>query len=277
MTDRTDHYENFPTGSWIVPKTQRPKIHAIYNFARFADDVADEGLASKTQRVACLASLKESLTSPALSPAGAHAIMQNLHDKVINGSSDDFKPYLEQLIDAFIQDSNNSAAQDQAANFMFATEAELLDYCARSANPIGRMMLLLFGCHRSELFRDSDAICSGLQWINFMQDVAQDAQKGRIYVPHNFVDPSQLTASLPSKASTIILEQTKKARALLASGAPLIRYVPMRLSLELRAIIAGGLTLADKIIAIQGNTQEIRPTLGPLDVPALALRMLRLR
>jgi hydroxysqualene synthase len=275
MSDRIEHYENFPTGSWIVPKKQRPKIHAIYNFARFADDVADEGSAPKAQRIAHLTALKHSINDPSISPTGASAIMQNLHDRVIKTSGQQFQPYLEKLIDAFIQDSTNSAADSQEANFMFNNETELLDYCSRSANPIGRMMLLLFNCHKPELFKDADAICSGLQWINFMQDVAQDSEKGRIYIPRECMDTTRTGVNLPNSA--IILAQTIKARQLLASGVALTRHVPLRLSLELRAIISGGLTLANKIITVGGNTQDIRPTLGSFDAPKLLLCMLRLR
>jgi hydroxysqualene synthase len=265
-----EHYENFPVGSWLVPAAKRPIVHAIYRFARFSDDIADEGTQSAAQRVAILEKLKTALMfhsdeRPEQSDQ-ARSILVELHKHGLSQHGSAFQPYLIALLDAFIQDSKNSAPQGTPPNRMFRDHQALLNYCANSANPVGRMMLLLFDCHEPKLFAYSDAICTGLQWVNFMQDVSADALKGRIYAPCEHI---------PNAA--LVLEQTVQARQLLLSGKPLLKKVPLRLSLELRAILAGGLSLADKIIALHGATQFTRPTLSKTDATKLVWRFIRLR
>jgi squalene synthase HpnC len=252
-TNLNPHYENFPVGSWLVPKAKRQHIHAIYNFARYADDVADEGQSTAQERIDQLQTLKNSLNNPAVAPVPAKDIINNLHKSVLDTEGKLYRPYLSDLLDAFIQDSK-----------------DLMDYCRLSANPVGRMMLLLFDKHESRLLPYSDAICSGLQWINFMQDVSLDTKKGRVYLPRDAV---QGAIAQDIKAAEI-MKQTLAAKSLLMSGYPLLQHVPWRLSLELRAILAGGLSLANKIIACEGNTLNYRPTLSWRDSHRLALAML---
>jgi hydroxysqualene synthase len=263
----SEHYENFPVGSWLVPKAKRPIVHAIYRFARFADDIADEGVQSTTQRIAELEKLRSAIqNSTAIDlSTEAQSIVQALRNHGLCDNKSDYKPYLLALLQAFIQDSKNSAPPNQPPNRMFEDQHSLLHYCQHSANPVGRMMLLLFDSHQSELLKYSDAICTGLQWVNFMQDVSVDATKGRIYAPSKSVpDP------------TMVLDQTRLAREMLISGKPLLTQVPLRLSLELRVILAGGISLADKIIAMNGATQTIRPTLTKNDAPRMLWRFIRL-
>jgi hydroxysqualene synthase len=266
----SEHYENFPVGSCLVPAEKRPIVHAIYRFARFADDIADEGLQNAAQRVADLEKLQTALQNPSALNLGLSAqgqsIIQGLLQRGLCNDKNQYKPYLLALLEAFIQDSRKSAPANQPPNRMFEDHQALLHYCERSANPVGRMMLLLFDSHKSELLNYSDAICTGLQWVNFMQDVSIDALRGRIYAP---------TDTIPSAAT--ILEQTRQARQLLISGKPLLKAVPLRLSLELRAILAGGIRLADKIIAMDGATQTVRPTLSKKDALQLLWRFIRLR
>jgi hydroxysqualene synthase len=264
----SEHYENFPVGSWLVPRVKRPIIHAIYRFARFADDIADEGNQSAAQRTAELERLKSAIQNASVLDLSIEAqrIVQRLRDHGLCDADNDYRPYLLALLHAFIQDSKNSAPSNQPANRMFADHASLLEYCSRSANPVGRMMLLLFDSHSPELLNHSDAICTGLQWVNFMQDVSVDAAKGRIYAP---------SKSIPTAA--MVLDQTRLARQMLISGKPLLRLVPLRLRLELRAILAGGISLADKIIAINGVTQTFRPTLSKKDAGRLLWRFIYLR
>jgi hydroxysqualene synthase len=266
----SEHYENFPVGSWLVPTSKRPIVHAIYRFARFADDIADEGPLEAEQRVALLERLNsaiknQSAKDPALS-RDEQEIINGLLQHGLCEETNQYKPYLLALLEAFIQDSKNSAPADNPPSRMFANHQSLLAYCERSANPVGRMMLLLFDSHKPELLRYSDAICTGLQWVNFMQDVSIDALKGRVYAP---------SESIPNAA--IVLEQTLQARQLLISGKPLLNAVPLRLSLELRAILAGGISLADKIIALRGATQSIRPTLTKADAIQLLWRFIRVK
>jgi hydroxysqualene synthase len=266
----TEHYENFPVGSWLVPAAKRPIVHAIYRFARFADDIADEGTQNAQERVSTLEQLKTALTAqslqgPKLSDQ-ARNILSGLHKHGLSQDESPYKPYLLALLDAFIQDSKNSAPLGVTPNRMFRDHQALLNYCERSANPVGRMMLLLFDSHHPKALAFSDAICTGLQWVNFMQDVSVDALKGRIYAP---------SESLPNAA--LVLEQTRQARQLLLSGKPLLKQVPLRLKLELRAILAGGLSLADKIIAVNGATQTTRPTLSKGDAISLVWRFIRIQ
>jgi hydroxysqualene synthase len=288
----SDHYENFPVGSWLVPAPKRPIVHAIYRFARFADDVADEGEFSATERLEALNAIKNALNDDAyasvtitsskiLAPqiAQIQSIIDDLKYRVFTDSIANYKPYLVALIDAFIQDSTNSAPSPLAPNAMFRDHADLLAYCDKSANPVGRMMLLIFDCHRPELLGYSDAICTGLQWVNFMQDVSVDANKGRIYCPASSFHVSNeyhLSHQRTLPSSQVILDQAIQARAMLLAGKPLLAAVPLRLSLELRAILAGGLTLADKVIASGGATQNYRPTLSKRDAGKLIWRFFHL-
>jgi hydroxysqualene synthase len=288
----SDHYENFPVGSWLVPAPKRPIVHAIYRFARFADDVADEGEFSATERLEALNAIKNALNDDAyasvtitsskiLAPqiAQIQSIIDDLKYRVFTDSIANYKPYLVALIDAFIQDSTNSAPSPLAPNAMFRDHADLLAYCDKSANPVGRMMLLIFDCHRPELLAYSDAICTGLQWVNFMQDVSVDANKGRIYCPASSFHVSNeyhLSHQRTLPSSQVILDQAIQARAMLLAGKPLLAAVPLRLSLELRAILAGGLTLADKVIASGGATQNYRPTLSKRDAGKLIWRFFHL-
>jgi hydroxysqualene synthase len=250
------HYENFPVGSWLVPAAKRPHVHSIYRFARFADDLADEGNMPKAERVAQLEALKSALSQLRDSSiTELPPVVAQLKDQ-LKTSASDYIPSLQALLEAFIQDSKNTPSDGQAPRCMFDSEAALMDYCSRSANPVGRMMLQLFESHDAANLPLADCICSGLQWVNFMQDVSIDLIKGRIYIPQDC-----FPSGLIQPTADIIEVQTRKARALLVAGLPLLARVPFRLSLELRAIIAGGLALADKILAVGGDTRTIRPRL----------------
>jgi hydroxysqualene synthase len=264
----SEHYENFPVGSWLVPAAKRPIVHAIYRFARFADDIADEGAQSAAQRIAELEKLRAAIQNASTVELSvqANAIVQELLRHGLCDDKNDYKPYLLALLQAFIQDSKNSAPPNHPPNRMFEDHSSLLNYCSFSANPVGRMMLLIFDSHKPELLAYSDAICTGLQWVNFMQDVSIDAQKGRIYGP---------SEGIPNSAT--VLDQTRQARQLLLYGKPLLKAVPVRLSLELRAILAGGIGLADKIIAMNGATQNTRPTLSKKDAAHMLWRFISLR
>jgi hydroxysqualene synthase len=256
LTSSIHHYENFPVGSWLVPAAKRPHVHSIYRFARFADDLADEGFMPKAERVAQLEGLKDALNKLIDSSViDLPPVVAQLKDQ-LNTSATDYIPSLHALLDAFIQDSKNTPNKGEPPLCMFESEAALMDYCSRSANPVGRMMLQLFDSHEAASLPFADSICTGLQWVNFMQDVSVDLIKGRIYIPQDCL----AAGSLQPTAATIE-DQTRKARALLVAGLPLLSRVPFRLALELRAIIAGGLTLADKIIAVDGDTRSIRPRL----------------
>jgi hydroxysqualene synthase len=265
LTSSIHHYENFPVGSWLVPAAKRPHVHSIYRFARFADDLADEGIMPKAHRVAQLEVLRQALTKLDESLiTDLPPVVAQLKDQ-LKTSASDYIPSLQALLDAFIQDSKNTPNEGEPPLCMFESEAALMDYCSRSANPVGRMMLQLFESDKPANFPLADCICSGLQWVNFMQDVSVDLLKGRIYIPKDCFPAGSMQPT-----AAIIEDQTRKARALLVAGLPLLSRVPFRLALELRAIIAGGLALADKILAAGGDTRLIRPRLTFTDAWLLA-------
>lgn len=260
-----DHYENFPVASWLVPSHLRPAVVALYRFARTADDIADEGNQSADERRQQLERLDRALCSHSaddpdvvlrLRPfIAAHALPVD---------------QLRALLDAFSQDVQVSRYPSREA---------LLDYCRRSANPIGRLLLRLFGADSDSNVRLSDHICSALQLINFLQDVSVDWQKGRVYLPQDRLkacgssdrDIQQAAEGQPlSRALTHALAQEHEfAQQMLITGAPLIRGVPWRLSLELRAIIAGGQRVLNRIADADYDVFKKRPALGWFDAPAL--------
>ena len=270
-----DHYENFPVASWLCPPQLRPPIVAIYRFARAADDIADEGDATPEQRLADLAAFRADLMAIAAarppSPrwpevfapmAGALA----RHRLPV--------PLLADLLDAFAQD---------AAQTRYADRIELLDYCRRSANPIGRLLLHLYGIDDAAALARSDAVCSALQLANFWQDLGIDAARGRLYVPsadarRHGVDLDALLARRDSDAvHALVVDLVAWARELMLSGAPLVDAIGGRAGWELRFVVQGGLRVLEKIDRLGGTTLLRRPTIGAADAPVLAWRALTMR
>lgn len=263
----TDHYENFPVGSWLLPAALRPAVAAIYRFARYADDVADEGSAAPAQRLAELERLRRALSPGAES---AHPIVEQLLPHLAQHALD--RQSLLDLLSAFAQDVQVKR---------YASQGQLMDYCRRSANPVGRLMLQLFGCARPETLAHSDAICSALQLINFAQDVRVDWAKDRVYLPLDALaaagldDRSVGSAVAQGRADArlrgVIAQFAAGARRLLDSGRPLVGQVPLRLGLELRVIIAGGRRILDLLERNGHDPIEARPALRTRDLlPILA-------
>jgi squalene synthase HpnC len=254
-----DHYENFPVASWLLPARLRAPIEAIYGFARGADDIADEGEASDAARLAGLERYLRALDAietgvepePAFARIAAAVAEHGLPVQL-----------LRDLIDAFRQD---------VVKKRYADYAELMDYSRRSANPIGRLVLHLFGRSDAAGLAQSDAICSSLQFINFWQDVALDWGKGRIYIPQEDlgrfgVPEGAIAAGLADGAWRALMAfECDRSRALLASGAPLGDSLPGRLGLEIRATLAGGRAILDRIDAVSGDVFRHRPTLNKMD------------
>lgn len=255
-----DHYENFPVASWLLPARLRAPVEAIYAFARGADDIADEGDASDAERLAGLAAYSRALDeieagrTPAEAPFERLAHAVRAHALPIG--------LLRDLLDAFSQDVVKKRYRDYA---------ELLDYSRRSANPVGRLLLHLFQRTDAESLARSDAICSALQFINFWQDVAIDRAKGRVYIPQEdlarfgVADADVAAAKGGGAWPALMAFQCSRSRALLRSGAPLGRTLPGRLGLEIRAVVAGGARILDKIDAVQGDVFRHRPVLGKGD------------
>ncbi len=267
-----DHYENFPVASWLLPRPLRRPIEAIYGFARGADDVADEGYLPDSQRLAGLDRYLRALDAieGGRNPGAQFEAIEDAireHRLPVN--------LLRDLVDAFKQD----VVKKRYADF-----AELMEYSRRSANPIGRLLLHLFGRSDEEGLRQSDAICSSLQFINFWQDVAVDWAKGRVYIPLDDLarfgveERAIAAARADEKWSALMAFECDRARKMLASGAPLGRTLPGRLGLEIRATVAGGAAILDKIDAVSGDVFLHRPTLGKVDwTRILARALLRLK
>ena len=267
--------ENFPVASWLCPAELRPPILAIYRFARFADDLADEGEASAAQRQAALAALRASLHACAQGrpPAPEHAALMTPLALAMRAYALPL-PLLDALLDAFVQDTETRSYPDRAA---------LLDYCRRSANPVGRLLLHLVGVRAPAALAASDAICTGLQLVNFWQDVSVDRLKGRVYLPADALashglTPEGVLAGQDSQAlRACIADQTQWATGILDAGRALPPLVPGRLSWELRLVIEGGLRIAEKIRHLEYATQIHRPRLRAWDGALMLVRALRQR
>ncbi|RQO56442.1 squalene synthase HpnC [Paucibacter sp. KBW04] len=271
-----EHYENFPVASWLCPKPLRPAIAAIYHFARTADDLADEGEANQAQRIQDLqdyrADLRAAAEGRAPSPRWASQVFNPLIPVLQQYRLP--LPLLEQLLDAFEQDLHQQRYSDRA---------ELLAYCSRSANPVGRLLLHLYGLNEASALRRSDAICSALQLINFWQDFTRDGPKGRVYAPQSDLqrhglDAQALLACQDSPAArALIRDLCDWAEQLMLEGAPLVHQIPGRAGWELRLVVQGGLRILEKIRAMQYASLVQRPKLVALDAPALLFRALSMR
>jgi squalene synthase HpnC len=264
-----DHYENFPVASRLVPAHLRDAVVAIYRFARAADDLADEGDATPAQRRAALQGFDAQLRAiargetppeppfPALASAVRrhHLPLQPFHDLVAAFTQDLFTP-------------------------RYATYALLLDYCARSANPVGRLLLALYGVDLATHGGASDAICTALQQINFWQDIAIDWRKGRVYLAQEDlarfgVAEAQIGQGLvDDRWRALLAFECARSRALLRSGRPLVRALPWRAGLELAAVIAGGERVLDRVEAVGYDVFRRRPTLRRGDWALVGVRAL---
>ena len=273
-----DHYENFPVASWLCPAHLRPAIAAIYWFARTADDLADEGDTAAAARLTDLAAYRQDLRAITAQqpPSGRWPqvftpLARMLHDFQLP------VPLLERLLDAFEQDVHYTASGRR-----YATDAELHDYCTRSANPVGRLLLHLYGIHDEAALTQSDQVCTALQLINFWQDVSVDVPRKRWYpsvqaMQHHTVQDADLQADSASpNAAKLIAAYTMNARTEMLKGASLARKIPGRAGWELRLVVQGGLRILDKIEAMDFATWRTRPKLGVLDVPVLLWRAWRM-
>ncbi len=268
-----EHYENFPVASVLCPPAIRPAVQAIYRFARTADDIADEGDATGAERLADLASYRRDLDAVlAGSEPGAAwrrvflPLRQCIQDFKLPSTA------LHDLLDAFEQDARNPPYPDRLL---------LLDYCRRSANPIGRLLLHLYGIADARSLQQSDAICSALQLINFWQDLSVDGPRGRCYVPHedalaHRVTPDELVNCTDSRRSRLLVASLCQwAQALMMQGAPLALRIPGRAGWELRLVVQGGLRVLEKIALMDHAALGHRTRLTALDVPLLLWRAVR--
>ena len=277
-----DHYENFPVASWLLPARLRAPVAALYAFARGADDIADEGEASDAERLAGLARYDRALdeieaggTPPAAPFARLARVVRDCALPV---------GLLRDLVDAFRQDVTVKR---------YASFGELLDYSRRSADPVGRLVLHIVAATEEArergsgarflapaLLERSDAICSALQLANFWQDVAIDWEKGRVYVPQQDlakfgVDEGDIAAGrADGRWAALMRFECQRAREMLAWGAPLGRALPGRIGLEIRATVAGGARILDRIDAVAGDVFRQRPVLRTRDWATILVKAL---
>jgi squalene synthase HpnC len=271
------HYENFPVASVLLPRPLRHPVAVIYRFARTADDFADEGDRPAAERLALLEGYREELRRIAGGRASASPLFNELRE-VITEYDLPVEPFHD-LLDAFSQDVTKAR---------YASFAEVLDYCRRSADPIGRLMLGLYRESCDQKFGDrhvawSDAICSALQLTNFWQDVAIDFAKDRIYLPQDEmarfgVGERQIAARDTGGGWTALMNfQVERTRAMLERGAPLALVLPGRIGLEIRTVVQGGLRILEKIERVRGNVFRRRPVLRAWDWPLLLARAAAMR
>jgi squalene synthase HpnC len=295
-----DHYENFPVASVLLPRRLRPAVEAIYAFARSADDIADEGQASAEERLSALADYHTGLHGITGQGKGLPydhpraSLFQRLA-AVVHDHQLPLQPFFD-LLSAFEQDVRVTR---------YASLDDLLNYCSRSANPVGRLMLYLYGAATPANVAASDAICTGLQLTNFWQDIAQDWSKGRVYLPHDAlvrhgVTEHQIAAAcaessgaatgheqgqvdraasntalnMPANWSALMRERTNHARRLLTDGAPLAARLPGRIGFELRLVVLGGLRILERLDTLNYDVFRHRPTLGRSDWLVLLWRSL---
>jgi len=268
------HYENFPVASWLCPAALRPAVIAIYRFARTADDLADEGQDSSRQRLVDLAAYRADLHAVARGEAPStrwRGVFEPLASALERHRLP--TPLLADLLSAFEQDVVQSSYRDRE---------ELIDYCRRSANPIGRLLLHLYGRSDATTVAQSDAICTSLQLINFWQDLSIDLARGRLYAPLADCDrfgvvPDDLRQRRASLATNaLVADLCHWARALMLDGASLATSLPGRVGWELRLVVQGGLRILDKIADLGFATVETRPRLRRWDLAPMLFGAVRM-
>jgi hydroxysqualene synthase len=268
------HYENFPVASWLCPPGFRSPITAIYRFARMADDLADEGDVPAEARLDKLEQLRQSLLQAV---SGSHNAAQS--DPVCGPLAQSIQAFhlpvylFADLLDAFTQDVLFTRDLRR-----YATFEELLAYCSKSANPIGRLLLHLYDIQDPRSLAQSDQICTSLQLINFWQDLSVDLPRNRHYLPESVLaqftlDRATLQLGRDTSATRAAIRYcANHARSMMLQGAPLAKTIPGRAGWELRMVVQGGLRILDRIEAMNFSTLSARPSLRKADVLAMLWR-----
>lgn len=263
------HYENFPVASVLLPQRLQRPVELIYSFARQADDFADEGDLPPEQRLRKLAEFSSEMDrierreAPRLPLFAELAPVIKAHRLPVGLFRD--------LLSAFSQDVTKSR---------YADFSQVMDYCRRSANPVGRLLLHLYQATEARNLACSDAICSSLQLINFLQDVEIDFHNNRIYLPQDEMAQFRVTEAQIAERDNgtewqaLMMFQIERARSMLLAGAPLATRLPGRVGLELRMIVMGGSRILDKLRASRGDVFRHRPVLQAHDWITMLFRSL---
>jgi squalene synthase HpnC len=251
-----EHYENFPVGSLLIPKNLRPHFYSIYAFSRMADDIADEGELPAEDRVLLLDDWERQLEE-AYEGRAEHPVFVALAE-TIRQHEIPIEPFRD-LLKAFRMDAHNSG---------FETTTDLLYYCYHSANPVGRLVLRLFGYYNEERRHLSDYVCTGLQMANFWQDISVDVPRGRINLPRQSIEhfgysERELRAGVFNESfREMMAYHVDHAINMFQHGYPLVRSIPnKRLQSELAITFLGGARILNRIKALDYNVLATRPTL----------------
>jgi squalene synthase HpnC len=264
-----EHYENFPVASLLTPREKRPYVYAIYSFARIADDFADEPGFSTAERIDSLVEWEEQLVE-AYRGQAHHPVFIALREAV-----DRFEMPME-LFQALLR-----AFRSDVTTNRYETFDDVLDYCANSANPVGRLVLLLHNYRSEALMELSDSVCSALQLTNFWQDVSVDLKKDRVYIPLEDIrefgySEEELFQLRHSQAfKDLMCYQVDRTRELFREGRPLLQEVGKDLRLELRLTWNGGMQILRKIERSDYNVFAKRPTLSLFDKALLLISSLK--
>ena len=273
LTLARDHYENFPVASVLLPAAMRPHVAAVYAFARVADDFADEPGREPAERLRLLDEWEERLT------AAEHGAIEP-DDHIFLAIADTMAR--KHLPPQLFHDLLSAFRQDVTVH-RYEAWAEVVDYCRRSANPVGRLVLRIAGTDQADADRASDAVCTALQLTNFWQDFGRDWRAGRLYVPREEMNRhGAATEDLERGRMTGAWVSTMQAcvartRALFHEGRPVADAVHGRLRWELRATWLGGMRILDKIERLNFDTLHTRPTLSAADAVALVPRLVTWR
>lgn len=267
-----DHYENFPVASLLLPRALRQPVETIYRFARAADDIADEGDGTADDRLAALARYRQAIDDIEAGRPPRDAQFAEL--AAVIAAHDLPCGLFRDLLDAFAQD---------VTTLRYADYASLLDYCRRSANPVGRLLLHLVGATSDDALNASDRICTALQLTNFWQDVALDWRKGRVYLPQDElrrfgIDEAQIAEGRWNAAWAALMDfEVERTRRLMLAGAPLLGRLRGRMRWEIRATMNGGLRILARLQRVRGDVFARRPVLGKRDWLWIAGRTLSAR
>ena len=271
------HYENFPVASHLLPRAMRPHVAALYAFARVADDIADEGVTPPADRRLALASWQRRLHDAVAAEPPAD-LCDDRGDLILAATAHSIRTLdlplrlFDDLVSAFGQDTMTNR---------YASWADVLDYCRRSANPVGRLVLRIGGYREPALDRSSDALCTALQLTNFWQDFGGDWRAGRLYVPREVqvaagADENQLARGALSEAWGRALERcVSVTRDLFLEGRAVCDGVRGRLRAELRFTWLGGMRILERVEHDRLALFNHRPALGAADVPVLVWRAAR--